>query len=90
MFLYREEYYLARQLGAEEGMDEKTMKMKEKLEQVHGKCEVLFSKNRKGPTGVVTLMFHAETTTFHNMAPQHYQNHGASHGGHEGPPPFEP
>lgn len=66
VFLYREEYYLSRQLGAEDSMDEKTMKMKEKLEQVRGKTEVLFSKNRKGPTGVVTLLFQAETTTFHN------------------------
>lgn len=84
VFLYREEYYLARQLGAEESMDEKTMKMKEKLEQVRGKTEVLFSKNRKGPTGVVTLMFHGETTTFHNMAPQHYGDFGS-----DGPPPFD-
>jgi len=80
MFLYREEYYLSRQLGAEEGMDEKTMKMKEKLEQVRGKTEVLISKNRKGPTGVVTLLFHPETTTFHNLAKTY---------GNE-PPPFEP
>ncbi|TKW60521.1 MAG: replicative DNA helicase [Blastochloris viridis] len=84
VFLYREDYYLSRQLGAEEGMDEKTMKLKEKLEQVRGRAEVLFSKNRKGPTGVVTLMFHGETTTFHNMAPQHYNV-----GGPDGPPPFD-
>jgi replicative DNA helicase len=81
MFLYREEYYLSRQLGAEESMDEKTMKMKEKLEQVRGKTEVLISKNRKGPTGVATLLFHPETTTFHNMV---------NHGYNNGPPPFEP
>jgi len=68
MFLYREDYYLTRQLGAEESMDEKTMKMREKLEQVQGKTEVLISKNRKGPTGVVTLRFHPETTTFHSVA----------------------
>lgn len=73
IFLYREEYYLSRQLGAEEGMDEKTLKMKERLEQMRGKAEVLISKNRKGPTGVVTLLFHPETTTFHNMAPTSYQ-----------------
>lgn len=85
VFIYREEYYLSRQLGAEESMDEKTMKMKEKLEQVRGRAEILFSKNRKGPTGTVTLMFHGETTTFHNMAPQHYNVSGS-----EGPPPFEP
>jgi replicative DNA helicase len=72
MFLYREEYYLSRQLGAEESMDDKTMALKEKLEQSKGKTEVLISKNRKGPTGVVTLLFHGETTTFHNYAPDNY------------------
>ncbi|NBX86814.1 MAG: replicative DNA helicase [Proteobacteria bacterium] len=72
MFIYREEYYLSRQLGSEESMDEKTMKMKEKLENVRGKAEILISKNRKGPTGVVNLMFHPETTTFHNFAKQAY------------------
>lgn len=72
VFLYREEYYLSRQLGADESMDEKTLKAKEKLEQVRGKTEVLISKNRKGPTGVVTLLFHGETTTFHNYAGPSY------------------
>ncbi|PZP40033.1 MAG: replicative DNA helicase [Pseudomonas fluorescens] len=86
VFLYREEYYLSRQLGAEESMDEKTMQLKDKLEQVRGKTEVLFSKNRKGPTGVVTLMFHGETTTFHNLAPQHYGQLGP---GDSSPPPFD-
>jgi replicative DNA helicase len=83
VFLYREEYYLSRQLGAEESMDEKTLQLKEKLEQVRGKTEVLFSKNRKGPTGVVTLMFHGETTTFHDMAPMTY---AADYGGPESAP----
>ncbi|NBX86152.1 MAG: hypothetical protein EBQ80_02775 [Proteobacteria bacterium] len=39
---------------------------------VRGKTEILISKNRKGPTGVVNLMFHPETTTFHNFAKQSY------------------
>jgi len=72
VFLYREEYYLSRQLGANDQMDDKTQKMREQLEQSKGKCEVLISKNRKGPTGVVTLLFHGETTTFHNYQPNNY------------------
>ncbi len=76
VFLYREEYYLSRQLGAEESMDDKTMALKDKLEQSRGKTEVLVSKNRKGPTGVVTLLFHGETTTFHNYAPNPMHDHG--------------
>lgn len=66
LFLYREEYYLSRQLGADDAQDEKTMELKNKLEQSRGKTEVLVSKNRKGPTGTITLLFHGETTTFHN------------------------
>lgn len=78
VFLYREEYYLSRQLGAEEAMDDKTQAMREKLEQSKGKCEVLISKNRKGPTGVVTLLFHGETTTFHNYQPTQYGERAVS------------
>jgi replicative DNA helicase len=75
IFLYREEYYLERQLGASDDNDEKTLKMREKLAQTKGKTELLISKNRKGPTGVVQLMFQGDTTTFHNLAGAHpYQN----------------
>ena len=71
IFLYREEYYLERQLGASDDNDEKTLKMREKLAQTKGKTELLISKNRKGPTGVVQLMFQGDTTTFHNLAGAH-------------------
>lgn len=73
LFLYREEYYLQRQLGAEDAMDEKSQQLREKLEQSRGKTEVLISKNRKGATGVVTLMFVGETTTFHNHDKGHFR-----------------
>jgi replicative DNA helicase len=75
IFLYREEYYLSRQLGAEQSMDDATQKLREKLEESKGKCEVLISKNRKGATGAVTLLFHGETTTFHNYQPTNYGEH---------------
>jgi replicative DNA helicase len=82
MFLYREEYYLTRQLGAAENeTDEKTVKLKEKLNAVKHKAEVLISKNRKGPTNVVELMFDAEVTTFFSAA-KHYR---APAGGGEAP-----
>jgi replicative DNA helicase len=69
MFLYREEYYLEKQLGAkpEEG-DEKVQQQLERLEKVRGLTELLISKNRKGSTGGVTLQFQPETTTFHDYA----------------------
>jgi replicative DNA helicase len=78
VFLYREEYYLSRQLGADETMDDKTQKLREQLENSKGKCEVLISKNRKGPTGVVTLLFQGETTTFHNFQPTHFAERAVS------------
>lgn len=75
MFLYREEYYLEKQLGmgAEEGGDEKLQQMSERLESVRGKTEVLVSKNRKGATGTIALQFQGETTTFHNYTSQEYK-----------------
>jgi replicative DNA helicase len=80
LFLYREEYYLTRQLGAEDlsnPADEKMMKMKERLEFTKGKAELLVSKNRKGGTGVAELMFDAERTTFYN-AMKNYRGPGPS------------
>jgi len=73
MFLYREDYYLDKQLGlgAEEGGDEKLQQMADRLESVRGKTEVLVSKNRKGATGTIALSFQPETTTFHNYAGKH-------------------
>ena len=71
MFLYREEYYLSKQLGAgPEGesdpkRQEEAMKMKDRLEKSRGVTELIVSKNRKGPTDTVRLLFHAQTTTFH-------------------------
>ncbi|MFZ2619266.1 MAG: replicative DNA helicase [Alphaproteobacteria bacterium] len=85
MFLYREEYYIEKQLGLvevnEAGQevtetggaegDKSMTKLRERLEQVRGKVEVLISKNRKGATGVVALTFQPEITTFHNYSPRH-------------------
>ncbi len=69
MFLYREDYYLEKQLGAQpEAGDEKVQQQLERLEKVKGLTELLVSKNRKGATGAVTLQFQPETTTFHDYA----------------------
>ncbi|MDD9912420.1 MAG: replicative DNA helicase [Alphaproteobacteria bacterium] len=82
LFLFREDYYLEKQLGAVEvGTGEDTMvenasdgdkdmiRIQERLKHVRGKAEVLISKNRKGATGAIALSFHGPTTTFHNYAP---------------------
>lgn len=72
-FLYREDFYLARQLGAgtEEitGNDQerrKVMELKDRLEKAKGLTELIIAKNRKGPVDTVKLLFQPETTTFHS------------------------
>lgn len=87
MFLYREEYYIEKQLGLVESNqqdmnetdaigdskeDKEMAKLKERLQKVRGKTELLISKNRKGATGGVPLTFTPETTQFSNYAPNDY------------------
>lgn len=74
-FLYREEYYLSKQLGAaDETMAandkdrQALMEAKDRLEKIRGITELLVSKNRKGPTETIRLMFQGETTTFQNFS----------------------
>lgn len=68
MFLYREEYYLEKQIGADPAAN---AKYQEKLDQVRGLAELLISKNRKGATSVVQLVFDGPTTTFKDYADNH-------------------
>lgn len=74
MFLYREEYYLSRALGgaseSEASSDaerRKLMEAKDRLEKMRGITELIVSKNRKGPTDTVRLLFQSETTSFHSL-----------------------
>ncbi len=72
LLLYRAEYYLSRALGAGDAVatdaDRKRLADAQKLlEEARGITEVLVSKNRKGPTDTVKLLFEGETTTFRNM-----------------------
>lgn len=55
MFLFREEYYAS----AEERAD------------LEGKAELIISKQRNGPTGVVPLYFHKASTRFDSAVAQH-------------------
>ena len=83
MFIYREDYYLEKQLGTveiKEGEetstenstdDGKMAKLQARLNEVRNKAEILVSKNRKGATGAVALQFQPDTTTFHNYSPRH-------------------
>ncbi len=66
MFVYREEYYVAR-AEPSEGTEEH-LKWQEDMEQLHGKAEVIIGKQRHGPIGTVKLSFNPDLTKFGNLA----------------------
>lgn len=67
MFLYRPEYYAPA----------------EKKEELEGKSELIVSKQRNGPTGVVQLFFQKAYTRFDSVAPGSYGNgQGGDDGGY--------
>ncbi|MCE2510268.1 MAG: replicative DNA helicase [Alphaproteobacteria bacterium] len=65
VFIYREEYYLARQQPPE-GTD-KHIEWQEKMDDVHNKAEILISKQRHGPTGKLRLFFDGRFTKFADL-----------------------
>lgn len=66
MFVYREEYYVAR-AEPSEGTEEH-LKWQEDMENLHGKAEVIIGKQRHGPIGTVKLSFNPDLTKFGNLA----------------------
>ncbi len=66
VFLYREEYYLARTEPAEG--TEKHMMWTSKMEKVHNIAEAIVAKHRHGPISRVKLHFNASTTKFSDLA----------------------
>ncbi len=66
MFVFREEYYVAR-TEPREGTEEH-LKWKDEMEAVYGKAEVIVGKQRHGPIGTVKLAFEAELTKFSTLA----------------------
>ncbi|RKX27604.1 MAG: replicative DNA helicase [Candidatus Zixiibacteriota bacterium] len=58
MFIYRPEHYMAH-----------IEKTDPKFHEVEGKAEIIISKQRNGPTGVVHLAFVKEFARFENLAP---------------------
>ncbi len=76
MFVFREEYYVERGKPSE-GTAE-FAEWVQKMEQVHGKAEVIVGKQRHGPVGAVQLAFESQFTRFGNLAkedylPEHYE-----------------
>lgn len=67
MFLFREEYYITKEMGA----DTESKAYKEGLAKIEegnlrGKTELLISKNRKGATTAINLLFDGATSSFKN------------------------
>jgi replicative DNA helicase len=66
MFIYREEYYLARR-EPQPGTD-KHAEWQNEMEKVHNISEVIVAKHRNGPIGNVKLRFDSNLTQFDNLA----------------------
>ena len=73
MFIYREEYYLAREKpsqGAREKDDDFTRrraKYEERKDEARNKAEVIVAKQRHGPIGTIDLQFRGEFTRFSDL-----------------------
>ena len=66
MFVYREEYYVEREKPGDHEM-EKMAAWQERMENLHGKAEVVIGKQRHGPIGTVELSFEGRFTRFGNL-----------------------
>lgn len=67
MFIYREEYYIARECPSEDDA-KKTEEWQAKMETVKDKAEVMIAKQRHGPIGNVQLYFNASFTKFGDLS----------------------
>lgn len=69
MFVYREEYYLAR--GEPRADTPEHAAWMEKMEKVFGLADVIVAKQRHGPIGTATLQFQSEFTRFRDLDREH-------------------
>ena len=67
MFVFREEYYKAREEPGEHDVERKATWMAE-MDRLHGRAEVIIGKQRHGPIGTVELSFEGKFTRFGNIA----------------------
>ncbi len=70
MFVFREEYYLARTMPREDSP--KFTEWQQEMERVHGTAEVIVAKQRHGPIGIEKLAFHGDTTRFSDLQREDY------------------
>ena len=72
MFVYREQYYLARK-QPENGTTEHAEWM-EKMERVHNLAEIIIAKQRHGPIGKIEMLFNEYLTRFGDYDRAHSDN----------------
>lgn len=70
MFVYREEYYLARKKPT--GSDDKVAEWERSLSKVANIAEVIIAKQRHGPIGTISLHFEGRLTKFSDLADSNY------------------
>ncbi len=74
MFVYREEYYLdkneptQRDNENQESFNERFLRWQDKRNLAEGKAEIIISKQRHGPTGIIQVQFEAQFTRFMDLA----------------------
>ena len=74
MFVYREEYYLdksepsQRENESQENFNERFTKWQDRRNSAEGKAEIIISKQRHGPTGIIQVQFEAKYTRFMDLA----------------------
>ena len=74
MFVYREEYYLdksepsQRENENQESFNERFSKWQDRRNAAEGKAEIIISKQRHGPTGIIQVQFEAKYTRFMDLA----------------------
>ena len=69
MFIYREQYYLARRQPADGTVEH--AEWQEKMERVHNQAEIIVAKQRHGPIGKIDLYFNDLLTKFGNLERTH-------------------
>jgi len=70
MFVFREEYYLMRQMPRED--TPKFPEWQAEMEKVHGIAETIVAKHRNGPIGTVAMQFQSDVTKFSDLARTDY------------------
>ena len=70
MFVFREEYYLMRQMPREDSP--KFSEWQAEMEKVHGIAEVIVAKHRNGAIGNVAMQFQSDITKFSDLARTDY------------------